>query len=144
MSMNGHCKRTLDTLHALGFRLDEDRSTREHRIYFHPSAPDRVVKVWNGISDVAARKVRILAADIAGLSSSGEKVPTSIAETARMKRRDARAAKEASRLATEKARAPFQRMADAAASQRRAAMAAACAFDREREIASLMMPGYGR
>ena len=81
MSMNGNARRTIDTLVALDFRLDDDASRPGVRVYWHPNDPTRRVKVFNGISDIAAKKVRNLASEIAGLSSVGERIPSSVPQS---------------------------------------------------------------
>ena len=97
--MNGHAKRTIDTLIALDFQLDEDHSTRNFRTYWHANDPTRRVKVFGSISEVAARKVRNLAGEIAGMSSAGERIPASVAANARIKRQEERAKKDAEAVA---------------------------------------------
>lgn len=142
--MNGHAKRTIDTLRALDFQFDEDASSRGVSVYYHANAPERRVKVFAGISEIAAKKVRNLAGEIAGLSSAGERIPTSIAENARIKRQSERAKKAAEAERLNRQREPFQRRADAEAARRRAAVEAAEQYSRERELRELMAPGSWR
>ena len=144
MSMNGNARRTIDTLVALDFRLDDDASNPGVRVYWHPNDPTRCVKVFSGISDIAAKKVRNLASEIAGLSSAGERIPASIGETARIKKENERAKKIIETARANRAREEYQRKADAAKTARAAAQAEAERIARHRRIAALMQPGNGR
>ena len=144
MSMNGNARRTIDTLVALDFRLDDDASSPGVRVYWHPNDPARRVKVFSGISDIAAKKVRNLASEIAGLSSAGERIPASIGETALIKKENERAKKIIETARANRAREEYQRKADAAKTARAAAQAEAERIARHRRIAALMQPGNGR
>lgn len=143
MSMNGHAKRTIDALQALDFRKDEDASHQGVYVYWHPNAPEVKLRVFSGISDVAAAKVRIKAADIAGLSRAGESVPRTVGESARIKRAKARQGRAAAAERAAKELAPFQIVADERArllaNERRISQAEA----HRRAIESLMRPGRG-
>lgn len=142
--MNGHAKRTIDTLIALDFQLDEDHSTRNFRTYWHANDPTRLVKVFGSISEVAARKVRNLAGEIAGMSSAGERIPASVAANARIKRQEERAKRDAEAARLNREREEYQRRADADAARRAEAYAEAERLAHRRSIASLMQPGLGR
>lgn len=144
MSMNGNARRTIDVLETLDFQLDEDASSRGVRVYWHTNAPDRRIKVFSGISEIAAIKARNLASEIAGLSAAGEHIPASIRENARIKRTEAKATRRAQSERHNRELEPFQQAADERA--RRAALARQIEADeqRRREIEQLMMPGRSR
>lgn len=144
MSMNGHAKQTKSTLEALDFHLDEDASSRGVWVYWHPNDPSRRVKVFAGMSDIAGRKVRNLAGEIAGMSSAGERIPASIGENAKIHRQSERAAAQAKRAAEAAQREPYQCRADADVAARARAAEIAARERREREIRDLMRPGNGR
>ena len=118
MSMNGNARRTIDTLIALDFRLDEDASSKGLHVYYHTNDPGRRVKVFSGISDVAAKKARNLAGEIAGMSSVGESIPASIGHVARIKKENDRAKKAIADARVNREREEFQRKADAAKMER--------------------------
>lgn len=133
--MNGHARRTVETVLTLGF-TEGLKDLAGKRVFTHPNQPDTKIKIWSGISEGAARTTVDRARLIAGLSTIGLP-PVHERERARMKRRDDRAQREAEQRAAE-ARA-------VAAGARRAQRARAFAEDcRAREIAALMQPGYGR
>ena len=144
MSMNGNARRTIDTLIALDFRLDEDASSRGLHVYWHVNDPTRRVKVFSGISDIAAKKARNLAGEIAGMSTAGEAIPSSIGQIARIKKENERAKKiiEAARVNRE--REEFQRKADAAKAERERIAREERRAAHYRQIQSLMMPGRAR
>lgn len=144
MSMNGHCKRTIETLQVLDFRRDEDACRPGVYVYWHVNAPDQRVRVFSGISEAAARKARIKASDIAGLSSAGESMPRSISETARTKREAERRKKASETERHNREIAPFQVAADKRAARLKEAERIE-RIERERSaIAALMMPGGRR
>ncbi len=141
MSMNGNARRTIDVLRTLDFQLDEDASSRGVRVYWHTNAPDRRIKVFSGISEIAAIKARNLASELAGMSSAGEHVPASIRENARIKRAEAKSKRQAEAARHAAELAPFQQAADERA--KRAALARQIEADEQhrREVEQLMMPG---
>ena len=141
MSMNGHAKRTIQTLEALDFRLDEESSSRGVRVYFHPIDPERRIKVFAGLSEIAAKKARNLASEIIGMASAGERVPSSLGELARIKRQDEKAKARAVAEREARRREPFQRRADHEAARRADAVREAERIRHEREIRDLMKPG---
>ena len=125
--MNGHTKRTIQTLEALGFNLDEELSHKGVWVYCHPNAPDMHVKVFSGLSEIAAKKVRNRADQIIGLSHAGERIPESIAENARIKRREERSKRDADAAHRARELAPFQVAAD----ERAARLKQAAAIERQ-------------
>lgn len=112
MSMNGHAKRTIQTLEALDFQLDEDATGRGVRVYWHPNDPDARLKVFSGLSEIAAKKLRNRADQIVGMSTAGERIPASIRENARIRKQVERAEAKARAEREAKEREPFQAMAD--------------------------------
>lgn len=144
MSMNGHAKRTIECLLALGFNHDDEASRTGVYVYRHPNAPDQVLRVFSGISEMAAKKVRIKAADLAGMSSAGEAAPKSVAMNARIKRQEQGRKKAAEVERHNRELAPFQAQADERARRLREADAIERQERHRRDMASLMMPGRGR
>ncbi len=139
MSINGHAKRTIQVLEGLGYEFA--RFHEGKREYIHPNAPDKPIRVHGGISEVAAKRLRNAATEVAGYGVAGERIPASIKDNARVKRQNAKA-EERGRLEREaRDREPFER----AAADRRARMDEAirieAALRRRRDIEELMMPG---
>lgn len=141
--MNGHAKRTIQTLEALDFQRDEDASSRGVYVYFHANDPDAKVKVFAGLSEIAAKKIRNRADQIVGLASAGEAIPASIRENARIRRQNERAEERARRERHQRELAPFQAAADRRAAHIRDTQAIARAERHRREIEDLMRPGRG-
>ena len=139
MSINGHAKRTIQVLEGLGFEYV--RFYEGKREYVHANAPDRPIRVPAGISEVAAKKLRNAASEIAGYSVAGERIPTHIRATARIKRQQAKLAEQARLEREAKAREPFER----AAADRRARIDEEVRVNRadarRQEILDLMRPG---
>lgn len=104
MSMNGHAKRTIQTLEALGFERDDDASSRGVNAYRHPNDPDAILKVFSGLSEIAAKKLRNRADQILGMATAGERIPASIGENARIRRAEERAAASAKNAPGQNAR----------------------------------------
>lgn len=139
MKLNHHAKELRDTLEALDFRLDERESQRRGggHYYHHAAAPEQYLKVFGGISPLAARTAMDKARQIAGLASVGKPASSQLRDIAREKRENAKARQAREQLERE-------RRADAAGLLRKA--------ERERReratelgsIAQLMRPGYGR
>lgn len=135
--MNGHAKRAIKMLEALDFRIDEERTSKGERYYWHPNQPDQSVKVYAGLSEAASKAIQQKANRIADTGWPGPAIPTSVKERARVKKQDAKrheaAEREARRKRAEVAEERYKR------NQRLRA-----ADDRMREIQSLMQPGAGR
>ena len=142
MSMNGNAKRLINTLEGLGFTLDGFDNGK--RVYRHPNAPDKVLKVYGGIDDRTARKLGNAGAEIAGYSIAGESIPASISETARVKRQQSRAKAAAESERRTRELAPFQAAADRRAERLRESALIVKSDRRRREILDLMRPGLGR
>ena len=135
--MNGHAKRAIKMLEALDFRIDDERSIKGERYYWHPNQPDQRLKVYAGLSEAASKAIQQKANKIADTGWSGPAIPTSVKERARIKKQDTKrreaAEREARRKRAEAAEERYQR------NQRLRA-----ADDRMREIQSLMQPGGRR
>lgn len=143
MSANGHAKRTIQTLEALGFERDDDASSRGVNAYRHPNTPDAVLKVFSGLSEIAAKKLRNRADQILGMASAGERIPASIGENARIRRAEERAAASAKATRDTKAREEYQRAADQRAEERDACRRLERLDAGQRAIRDLMRPGHG-
>lgn len=144
MSMNGHAKRTIQTLEALGFERDDDASSRGVNAYRHPNDPDAVLKVFSGLSEIAAKKLRNRADRILGMATAGERIPASIGENARIRRAEERAAASAKATRETKAREEYQRAADQRAEEREKRRRMARRDAEQRAMRDLMGHGYGR
>lgn len=139
MSINGHAKRTIEVLEGLGFEFEGYHEGK--RTYRHPIAPDKPIRVHGGISEVAARKLRNAATEIAGYGIAGERIPASIKDNARVKRQDAKA-KDRARVEREaRDREPFERAATERKARIEDSQRLAAADRRRREIEALMRPG---
>lgn len=139
--MNSHAKRTVQTLEALGFDLDEDASTKGVRVYSHANDPTAKVKVFAGLSEIAAKKIRNRADQIIGLASAGERIPESLREHARIRQAADKAKRETLTRRENAERAKFQDAADRDAATREHEK---LVEQREREVRNLrnlMMPG---
>ncbi len=133
---SGHARAAQKKIEAIGFIRDPEASAGGRWVYRHPIDPERPVKIWSGMSEAAARKVTILADDIAGLSSHGESMPKTIGERAKIKRKERKRAEVREAEQRARSRTPFDQAAEL-----RDALTKAEARDREsREIRSLMRP----
>lgn len=140
--MNGHCRRAIQTLDALGFTR-EDRANGK-AVWTHANAPEVELKTWAGMAELASRAVIDKARQVAGLSTSGHQTTATLRETARIKRQDAKR-KEAAKAGREAAeRARYEAAAQQRKAEREAARDLERAAARRREIARLMMPGGAR
>lgn len=130
--MKGHVKRTLEVLEALGFTREDDMFGRRKWTFHHSFAPDEQLKVWEGQSEAACIAVQQKAHAISETGSSGPSMPKTVG---RRKHRVKAASSgptimELARQDREAAR----KKRDAARSEAR----------HDREIKSLMQPGWGR
>lgn len=140
MAMNGHAKRTIQVLEALDFQRDEDASSRGVYVYTHANDPEARLKVFSGLSEIAAKKIRNRADQIVGLSSAGEAIPASIAATARIRKAEERAKQRADRERHQRQLEPFQAAADRRAVRLREAQRIEQAENHRRSIERLMRP----
>lgn len=142
MSMNGHARRTIDVLEGLGFEYV--RYYEGKREYVHPNDPTKPIRIPGGISDMAARRLRNLASEVAGYSAAGERTPGSVRDNAKIKRLAAKERSAAKEAAEARARAPFERAAEDRAARLATEREVNRSEARRREMVDLMMPGSGR
>jgi hypothetical protein len=115
--MTPAARRVHETLAALGFTRDKERSTRSHAVWIHPADRRQPVKVWSGLKDQTAQLIIRRAEQIAGLAVSETPEPTT--KDRQRERRQADAARRvAERIAHERALAPYQRQADQRAAEK--------------------------
>jgi hypothetical protein len=137
--VKNHAKRAIKHLEALGFVRDETASNprKGKFVYRHANQPDRPVKVFAGETDTTSISVMRLADQIAGTGHRGPTLPSTIKERARIKK----SAEKARREADERARAERSELAER---EWQARLAADQSQRHQRDIESLMRPGYGR
>jgi hypothetical protein len=116
--MTPAARRATETLAALGFTRDEERSTRSHAVWTHPADRRQPVKVWSGLKDQTAQLIIRRAEQIAGLSTT-ETPDLSAKDRQRERRRAEKAAKVAAMIAHDRQLAPFQAAADQRAAEKK-------------------------
>lgn len=99
--MKTYIRNTYQELEALGFEYDPDESNFGKRAYRHPYEPDTVLKLWDRASQSACIAILRKANHIAGLGSSGPKLPSTLKERVTLERAEARARRNRERLAYE-------------------------------------------
>jgi uncharacterized protein YaiL (DUF2058 family) len=134
--MNNHARRLMRDLEALGFERDWEAQTRGFA-FRHPNQPDQVIKVFDAMTDNTITAALRKANKIADTGWSGPRAPQTIKERAKITRQRTKSQRQreddARRERAEKAEREAQARDAILARQRR-----------DREIAELMRPGYGR
>lgn len=139
--MKKFIRETHQVLEALGFEEVEDRFGRhDRRIYRHSYEPDTKLSIFNHATEAACRAIQARAHQIAGLGKSGPKTPQTIGD----RKKNHRRLKNADRLRIEKLDQERRERAAKKEAEWRATQQIEARARRDREIASLMMPGGRR
>lgn len=134
--MNNHARRLMRDLEALGFERDWDARTRGFA-FRHPNQPDQVIKVFDAMTDNTITAALRKANKIADTGWSGPRMPQTIKERAKITRQRTKN----QRQREDAARRERAEKAEREAQARDAILARE---RRDREIAALMRPGFGR
>lgn len=116
--MTPAARRATETLAALGFTRDDERSTRSHAVWTHPADRRQPIKVWSGLKDQTAQLIIRRAEQIAGFATTETPEPTTKDRQRERRQADA-ASRVAERIAHDKALAPYQQRADQRAAEKK-------------------------